>query len=151
MTYCTGGIRCEKFSGYLLREGFEDVVQLDGGIVKYSKDENIKGENFEGQLYVFDKRIGIPVNEVNPTIVARCLCCNEPSERYINCMNKDCNLQHFLFEACEPKTERFCCDECKEIIALKIAEEDETAAIALEAAEALAEAELSPSAEPEQA
>ena len=37
MTYCTGGIRCEKFSGFLLREGFDDVVQLDGGIVKYSK------------------------------------------------------------------------------------------------------------------
>ena len=38
LTYCTGGIRCEKFSGWLKKEGFEDVAQLDGGIVTYGKD-----------------------------------------------------------------------------------------------------------------
>ena len=113
MTYCTGGIRCEKFSGFLLREGFEDVVQLDGGIVKYSKDDKTKGEDFQGQMYVFDKRIGIPVNQVNPSIVARCSHCNEESERYVNCLNKDCNAQHFLCEKCEPITERYCKVECK--------------------------------------
>jgi len=114
MTYCTGGIRCEKFSGFLLKEGFEDVVQLDGGIVKYSKDENTRGENFEGQMYVFDKRISIPVNEVNPSVVARCKFCNKPSERYVNCQNLSCNEQHFCCEDCEKETERFCCVECKE-------------------------------------
>jgi len=96
MTYCTGGIRCEKFSGFLLREGFEDVVQLDGGIVKYSKDETTQGKDFEGQMYVFDKRIGVPVNQVNPSVVARCIHCDEPCERYVNCANKSCNEQHFL-------------------------------------------------------
>lgn len=113
MTYCTGGIRCEKFSGFLLREGFDNVVQLDGGIVKYAKDEKTKGRDFEGQMYVFDKRIGIPVNQVNPTVVARCCSCNEPSERYVNCAHKPCNAQHFLCEDCQPKTGRFCSQECK--------------------------------------
>lgn len=123
MTYCTGGIRCEKFSGYLLREGFEDVVQLDGGIVKYSKDEKTQGKDFEGQMYVFDKRIGIPVNQVNPSVVARCVACDTPCERYVNCANKACNEQHFLCEECEGKTERFCSNECREIIRAKLAAE----------------------------
>lgn len=38
LTYCTGGIRCEKFSRWLVREGYEDVSQLHGGIVTYGKD-----------------------------------------------------------------------------------------------------------------
>lgn len=37
LTYCTGGVRCEKFSGWLVKQGFEDVAQLDGGIVTYGK------------------------------------------------------------------------------------------------------------------
>lgn len=114
MTYCTGGIRCEKFSGFLLKEGFHDVVQLDGGIVKYSKDEDVRGEDFEGQMYVFDKRIAIPVNHVNPSVIARCQFCNGPCERYINCQNLSCNAQHFCCERCENDTSGFCCPECKD-------------------------------------
>lgn len=118
MTYCTGGIRCEKFSGYLLKEGFEDVVQLDGGIVKYSKDEKIKGKDFEGQMYVFDQRIGVDVNSVNPTVISHCVHCGEPCNRYINCTNKhECNDQHFSCEACEEKSLGCCSAECTEIIA----------------------------------
>lgn len=116
MTYCTGGIRCEKFSGFLMREGFKDVVQLDGGIVKYSKDEQTRGKDFEGQMYVFDKRIGIPVNYENPSVIAHCHCCNEPCERYVNCANKACNAQHFLCESCQSETERFCSDECQSVV-----------------------------------
>ena len=57
LTYCTGGIRCEKFSGWLLEEGFEDVGQLHGGIVTYGKDPEVQGELWDGQMYVFDERI----------------------------------------------------------------------------------------------
>ena len=114
MTYCTGGIRCEKFSGFLLREGFEDVVQLDGGIVKYSKNEATQGKDFEGQMYVFDKRIGIPVNSVNPSVVAHCVDCGCPSERYVNCSYKPCNKQFFLCSDCDTKAERFCSEECEQ-------------------------------------
>src|SRR5699024_3762863 len=53
VTYCTGGIRCEKFSGYLLREGFENVSQLEGGIATYGKDPETKGEYWDGKMYVF--------------------------------------------------------------------------------------------------
>ena len=116
MTYCTGGIRCEKFSGFLLREGFEDVVQLDGGIVKYSKNENTQGKDFEGQMYVFDKRVGIPVNHVNPTVVGRCSHSGEPCERYVNCANKSCNKHFLLSEESEAKVGRFCSQECREIV-----------------------------------
>jgi len=58
LTYCTGGIRCEKFSGYLVQEGFDDVNQLLGGIVEYGKDPEARGENYDGECYVFDQRIG---------------------------------------------------------------------------------------------
>ena len=55
LTYCTGGIRCEKFSGWLVREGFEDVGQLHGGIATYGKDPVVKGQLWDGQMYVFDE------------------------------------------------------------------------------------------------
>ena len=69
ITYCTGGIRCEKFSGWLLKEGFEDVSQLGGGIVTYGQDPEVQGELWDGQLYVFDERIGVPVNQKEHVVV----------------------------------------------------------------------------------
>jgi len=122
LTYCTGGIRCEKFSGFLVREGFEDVNQLHGGIVKYGKDEEVRGEDFEGQCYVFDQRISVPVNRANPSVIARCVHCDEPCERYVNCANADCNAQHFCCEECEEEHERCCSAECREIVRAKRAE-----------------------------
>lgn len=119
LTYCTGGIRCEKFSGFLVKEGFEDVNQLHGGIVKYGKDEVTRGEDFEGRLYVFDQRISVPVNRANPKVIARCVHCDDPCERYVNCGNADCNAQHFSCEACEVGSERCCCEECKTIARAK--------------------------------
>lgn len=114
LTYCTGGIRCEKFSGFMVKEGFEDVNQLHGGIVKYGKDPATQGEDFEGQLYVFDQRISVPVNSKNPSVIAHCIHCGEECERYVNCANKDCNDQHFCCVSCEEKSERYCSGECKE-------------------------------------
>jgi len=117
LAYCTGGIRCEKFSGHLVRSGFDDVSQLHGGIVKYGKDPEVQGEDYEGQCYVFDERIGVPVNSKNPSIIAHCVHCGEPCERYINCANKhECNDQHFSCEACEEKNQGCCSAECIEII-----------------------------------
>ena len=121
LTYCTGGIRCEKFSGYLVREGFDDVSQLHGGIVKYGKDPEVQGEDYEGQCYVFDQRVGVPVNSKNPSIVARCTHCDTPIERYVNCANKECNEQHFSCEACEETHHRCCSNTCEEIYIAKFA------------------------------
>ncbi len=127
LAYCTGGIRCEKFSGHLVRSGFNDVSQLHGGIVTYGKDPEVQGEDYNGQCYVFDERIGVPVNSKNPTIIAHCVHCDKPCERYINCANKhECNDQHFSCESCEEENQGCCSVECIEIIAIQKAEKSET-------------------------
>src|SRR5690625_2828599 len=97
-TYCTGGIRCEKFSGWLKQEGFEDVGQLHGGIVTYGKDPKVKGQLWDGQCYVFDERITVPINQVEHVVVGRDYFTGEPCERYVNCANPDCNEQIIMSE-----------------------------------------------------
>ena len=114
LTYCTGGIRCEKFSGYLVQEGFEDVSQLLGGIVEYGKSDEVRGENYDGECYVFDQRIGVPVNRVNPKTVSYCIHCQEESSRYVNCAYPPCNAQHFCCEDCESTSQRYCCEKCQQ-------------------------------------
>jgi UPF0176 protein len=57
VTFCTGGIRCEKAAPYLEREGFLDVFQLDGGILKYF--EECGGAHYDGECFVFDQRVGV--------------------------------------------------------------------------------------------
>jgi UPF0176 protein len=113
LTYCTGGVRCEKLSGYLMSRGFKNVYQLNGGIVNYSHDPVVKGKLFEGKCYMFDERISIPVNFADEyTVTGKCLHCETPTDRYVNCANLDCHKQHFECEACEEKWARSCCEEC---------------------------------------
>ena len=114
LTYCTGGIRCEKFSGFLRQEGFEDVSQLHGGIIKYGKDEETKGELFDGLCYVFDKRISVEVNRTeDKRVVSCCAVTGESSVRYVNCALFSCNGRMILSEEGEAQFGRFCSDECK--------------------------------------
>ncbi|NLW15804.1 MAG: rhodanese-related sulfurtransferase [Erysipelothrix sp.] len=113
LTYCTGGVRCEKFSGWLKEEGFEDVNQLEGGIVTYGYDEEVQGKLWDGQLYVFDQRISVPVNRVEPTVVGKDYYTSEPCERYVNCANPDCNRQMLMSEETEAKYLRACSDTCR--------------------------------------
>ncbi len=114
LTYCTGGIRCEKFSGFLMQEGFEDVNQLHGGIINYSKNKTSKGQLYDGKCYVFDERISVPINQVEDNVVGKCYYCGKSEDRYINCANPECNLQHVACEECEEKHMRSCSDECRE-------------------------------------
>ncbi|WP_449539341.1 oxygen-dependent tRNA uridine(34) hydroxylase TrhO [Ferdinandcohnia sp. Marseille-Q9671] len=113
LTYCTGGIRCEKFSGWLVREGFEDVGQLHGGIATYGKDPEVQGDLWDGQLYVFDERIAVPVNHKEHVIVGKDYFTGEPCERYVNCANPDCNKQIICSEENEHKHLRGCTHECR--------------------------------------
>ncbi|USK48301.1 rhodanese-related sulfurtransferase [Bacillus sp. CMF12] len=113
ITYCTGGIRCEKFSGWLVKEGFEDVAQLHGGIVTYGKDPEVQGELWDGQLYVFDDRIGVPVNQKEHVIVGKDYYTGDPCERYVNCANPACNKKILCSEENEHKYMRSCSDECR--------------------------------------
>lgn len=111
VTVCTGGIKCEKASALLLREGFPEVYQLHNGIIGYAKDTG--GKDFDGVLYVFDGRVTVPVNEVNPTAIATCMRCNEPVTRNLNCANVECNEQFNMCEKCADIMEGACSDTCK--------------------------------------
>lgn len=114
LTYCTGGIRCEKFSGWLVKEGFKDVAQLHGGIVTYGKDPEVKGAHWDGQCYVFDERLTVPINrKEDHTIVGRDYFDGKPCERYRNCTNPDCNRQMLCSEENEHKYMRGCSHECR--------------------------------------
>jgi UPF0176 protein len=111
ITYCTGGIKCEKASAYLLEQGFENVYQLHGGIIKYGLEEG--GEDFEGKCYVFDNRLIVDVNKVNPVVISRCHVCQEPSDRMVNCANPVCNIHVPICEACGDTLQGACSDECR--------------------------------------
>ncbi|MGJ1268881.1 rhodanese-related sulfurtransferase [Sphingobacterium spiritivorum] len=112
LTYCTGGIKCEKASALLLKEGFEDVYQLHGGIIKYGKEAG--GKDFEGKCYVFDNRLTVDVNEVNPTIVSTCKNCGKTTPKMINCANPECNEHFTQCDECGWELEGCCSAECKE-------------------------------------
>lgn len=113
LTYCTGGVRCEKFSGWLMEEGFEDVSQLHGGIVTYGKDPEVKGQLWNGKCYVFDERISVPINQVEHKIVGQDHFTNEPCERYVNCGNPECNKQILCSEENEHFYMRGCTHDCR--------------------------------------
>ena len=111
ITYCTGGIKCEKASAYLLEQGFENVYQLHGGIIKYGLEEG--GEDFEGQCYVFDNRLTVNVNAVNPSVISTCFVCGIKSERMVNCANPICNEHIPMCENCSTNMEGACSEGCK--------------------------------------
>ncbi|MBA4495056.1 rhodanese-related sulfurtransferase [Paenactinomyces guangxiensis] len=114
ITYCTGGIRCEKLTAFMLKEGFKDVAQLEGGIISYGKDPEVKGKLFDGKCYVFDERISVPINQVEEKIVGKCYHCGKPEDRYINCEYDMCHKQHICCPECEEKHQGYCSKECEE-------------------------------------
>ncbi|MHC8947655.1 oxygen-dependent tRNA uridine(34) hydroxylase TrhO [Sphingobacterium hungaricum] len=110
LTYCTGGIKCEKASALLLKEGFEEVYQLHGGIIKYGKEAG--GEDFEGKCYVFDNRVTVDVNSVNPVVVSTCKNCGRTTPKMINCANPDCNEHFTQCDDCGEELAGCCSAEC---------------------------------------
>lgn len=108
LTVCTGGVRCEKASGYLVKNGFKDVYQLQGGIVTYmeqferSADGSRPAKNFLGSLYVFDERVTMAYAAPSERpVVGVCEWCDVPAETYVNCSDVLCH-KHFIV-----------CDRCK--------------------------------------
>ena len=110
LTYCTGGVKCEKASAYLLEQGFENVYQLHGGIIKYGIE--VGGEDFDGKCYVFDNRVAVAVNRVNPRVIKRCCVCREPSARLIDCANPQCNAYMAQCESCGDVMQGACSEAC---------------------------------------
>jgi UPF0176 protein len=111
ITYCTGGVKCEKASAFLLEKGFENVYQLHGGIIKYGIEEG--GEDFEGKCYVFDNRLTVDVNTVNPSVISTCYVCGQLSDRMVNCANSTCNIHVPMCGKCGQEMEGACSDTCK--------------------------------------
>ena len=115
--YCTGGIRCEKASAYMLHRGFKNVFHLEGGIINYANIVKEKGlENkFHGKNFVFDDRLGERITE---EIIANCHQCNMPADTHINCKNEACHLLFIQCEKCKEKFQGCCSQGCSDILNL---------------------------------
>jgi UPF0176 protein len=115
--YCTGGIRCEKASAYLLHKGFKNVFHLEGGIINYANDVREKGlpNKFKGKNFVFDDRLGERISE---EIIAKCHQCGKPGDTHTNCINSACHLLFIQCEECAKEYEGTCSKECYDFIHL---------------------------------
>ncbi len=107
VTYCTGGIRCEVLSTMMKQEGFKEVYQIDGGIVKYGEAYADDGL-WEGALYVFDDRITTKFSE-SAKDIGNCVHCNKSTSNYENCTNKVCNKHMIVCKNCVSKE---LCPDC---------------------------------------
>ncbi len=117
--YCTGGIRCEKASAYMLHEGFKNVFHLEGGVINYANKIKEAGlpSKFKGKNFVFDDRLGEKITE---DIIAKCHQCGTPCDTHTNCKNDGC---HLLFIQCPSCAETYagCCTQaCTYIVHLPL-------------------------------
>ncbi|MEM7110204.1 MAG: rhodanese-related sulfurtransferase [Bacteroidota bacterium] len=115
--YCTGGIRCEKASAYYKHKGFQNVFQLDGGIIEYVRQVNERGlENkFIGKNFVFDERLG---ERISDDIISQCHQCGKPADKHTNCKNDGCHLLFIQCDECASKYDGCCTRSCQEVIQL---------------------------------
>ena len=118
MMYCTGGIRCEIYSAYLKQQGFSEVYQLEGGVVKYGLEEG--SSHWEGKLFVFDDRLAVPPSEGIQSSIGQCLHCLEATDAYYNCANMDCNELFLCCSACAVKLSGCCSDACTSAPRLRV-------------------------------
>lgn len=102
VTYCTGGIRCEVLSMLMKKKGFQEVYQVDGGIVKYGEEYGDDGL-WEGSLYVFDDRMGMKFSD-KAADIGECVHCGGKTSNYENCANKACNKLILMCENCVAET-----------------------------------------------
>lgn len=119
LTVCTGGVRCEKASGFLVEEGFKDVYQLDGGIVSYM--EKYPAKDFKGTLYVFDERITMDFDDPDKhVVIGKCKLCKSPCERYVNCVNNGCHLHFVCCDGCSDENGKsYCSEKCKREVKMR--------------------------------
>ena len=117
--YCTGGIRCEKASSFMLHKGFKNVFHLEGGIINYANQTKEKGlpNKFKGKNFVFDNRLGERITE---EVIAKCHQCGKPADTHVNCANEGCHLLFIQCSECKEKFEGCCSKECLDFIHLPI-------------------------------
>ncbi|MFZ1280584.1 MAG: rhodanese-related sulfurtransferase, partial [Ignavibacteriaceae bacterium] len=113
VTYCTGGIRCEKASAYLREQGFKDVYQINGGILNYI--QQFPDTYWEGGMFVFDdRRVFEPNTKEELKYTANCHFCGKPTAYHINCHNLNCDKIIVCCHDCKVENEYCCSDECRE-------------------------------------
>ncbi len=115
--YCTGGIRCEKASAWMMHKGFKNVFHLEGGIIQYAnkvREENL-GNKFLGKNFVFDGRLG---EKIGDEVISNCHQCGEPCDIHTNCANEGCHLLFIQCENCKEQFDGCCSAECKSIFNL---------------------------------
>ncbi|MDH3648717.1 MAG: rhodanese-related sulfurtransferase [Saprospiraceae bacterium] len=120
--YCTGGIRCEKATAYFRNRGYDNLYQLDGGIIEYSRQvKNQKLENhFVGKNFVFDERLG---ERISYDVIAKCHQCGAPCDKHVNCANEACHLLFIQCQECRNTFQGCCSEKCKNFLELPAADQ----------------------------
>jgi len=93
------------------KEGFDEIYQLQGGIIKYGFEEGNK--HFKGKLFVFDDRMVVPISDDPVETVAKCKFCQTSSDLYFNCANMDCNNLFISCPDCAEKHGSCCQHSCE--------------------------------------
>lgn len=115
LMYCTGGIRCEKASAYFKRHGFENVFQLQGGIINYLRETKKEGlpSKFHGSNFVFDGRMAEPIDEKN---LGTCISCGAPYNKHVDCANVRCHKLMVQCENCATSLKSCCSKACADCL-----------------------------------
>jgi len=115
--YCTGGIRCEKASAWMLHNGFENVYHIEGGIIEYTRRAREQGlpVRFKGKNFVFDERMG---ERISDDVIANCHQCGAVCDTHVNCKNDGCHLLFIQCPACAEKYQHCCSPQCMEELVL---------------------------------
>ncbi|MFN4893542.1 MAG: rhodanese-related sulfurtransferase [Bacteroidota bacterium] len=110
--YCTGGIRCEKASAFMLHHGFKNVYHLEGGIIHYVNQVREKGlpNLFIGKNFVFDERLG---ERITDDVLAHCHICGKAADTHVNCLNDACHLLFIQCDECMAALDGCCSTACK--------------------------------------
>jgi UPF0176 protein len=108
VTYCTGGIRCEILSAVMVKNGFKEVYQIDGGIVKYG---NAFGDDglWEGSLYIFDSRMKMDFSD-HTKVIGKCEKCEAATNQFRNCNTSSCHQLILLCDACAALDSNLSCN-----------------------------------------
>jgi UPF0176 protein len=122
--YCTGGIRCEKASAYMLHKGFKNVFHLEGGIINYARQARETGldSKFIGKNFVFDNRLG---ERITDDVIAKCHQCGKPADTHTNCKNDGCHLLFIQCESCAAEYNGCCSAACQETIHMPVERQKE--------------------------
>ncbi len=122
--YCTGGIRCEKASAWMLHNGYNNVFHLEGGIINYInqvKEKQLEN-HFIGKNFVFDERLG---ERITDDVIANCHVCGVPCDVHVNCANSACHLLFIQCDGCKKQLDGCCSKECQDFIHLTEEEQKE--------------------------